>query len=60
MGCERGVVGCPTNRCLPHLHTDLCLQKRKVADAGEIITFVLWEYRGSKYHLDVEYFRIFL
>ena len=47
MGCERGVGGGPTNRCLPDLHPDLCLQNRKVADAGEIITFVLWENRGS-------------
>ena len=47
MGCERGVGGGPTNRCLSDLHPDLCLQKRKVAEAGEFITFVLWENRGS-------------
>ena len=47
MGCKRGVGGCPTNRCLSDLHPDLYLQKRKVADAGEIITFVLWENHGT-------------
>ena len=47
VGCKHGVGGGPSNRCLPDLHPDLYLQKWKVADAGEIITFVLRENRGS-------------